>query len=109
MMFPKTNTSSSLLQEIALSEVLQVRGPGQLSVAPLAGGSAHSFEVVTSTLVYCVVAGENGPAWESAIRQALMPVQSSGGGRGEENEGEPGENIWSSDIKYESKTDLTSF
>ncbi|XP_019120204.2 protein kinase D4 [Larimichthys crocea] len=82
----QNESSTKYYKEIALSEVLQVRGPGQLSVAPLAGGSAHSFEVVTSSLVYCVVAGENGPAWESAIRQALMPVQSSGGGRGEENE-----------------------
>ncbi|TKS93042.1 Serine/threonine-protein kinase D3 [Collichthys lucidus] len=86
----QNESSTKYYKEIALSEVLQVRGPGQLSVAPLAdGSSAHSFEVVTSSLVYCVAAGENGPAWESAIRQALMPVQSSGGGgggRGEENE-----------------------
>lgn len=79
---------SPLPQEVTLSEVLQVRGPAQLSVPSLPGNSAHSFEVVTASLVYCVVAGESGPAWESAIRQALMPVQSSGG-HGEENQGEP--------------------
>ncbi|KAF1380747.1 hypothetical protein PFLUV_G00167180 [Perca fluviatilis] len=71
-------------KEITLSEVLQVRGPAQLSVPLLPGNRAHSLEVVTASLVYCVVAGEDGPSWESAIRQALMPVQSSGG-HGEEN------------------------
>lgn len=68
--------------------MLRVRGPAQLSVPPLPSNSAHSFEVVTASLVYCVVAGEDGPAWEGAVRQALMPVHSSGG-HGEEKEGEP--------------------
>ncbi|TDG99630.1 hypothetical protein EPR50_G00196060 [Perca flavescens] len=71
-------------KEITLSEVLQVRGPAQLSVPLLPGNCAHSLEVVTASLVYCVVAGEDWPSWESAIRQALMPVQSNGG-HGEEN------------------------
>lgn len=79
-------------QEIALSEVLQVRGPAQLSVPLSPGNSSHSFEVVTASLVYCVVAGEDGPAWESAVRQALMPVQGSGG-QGEEKQGELGTQI----------------
>ncbi|KAG7235273.1 hypothetical protein INR49_002845, partial [Caranx melampygus] len=64
-----------LLQEIPLSEVLQVRGHAQLSVPVLPGPTAHSFEVETASLVYCVVAGEDGPLWESAIRQGLMPVE----------------------------------
>lgn len=68
-----------LLQEIPLSEVLEVRGPAQLCVLSLPGNSSHSFEVATASLVYCVVAGEDGPAWESAVRQALMPVESSRG------------------------------
>lgn len=77
------------LQEITLSEVLRVRGPAELSVAPSPGNSAHTLEVVTAAVVYCVLAGESGPAWESAIHQALMPFQSSRGG-GEENQGELG-------------------
>ncbi|XP_051284862.1 serine/threonine-protein kinase D3 isoform X1 [Dicentrarchus labrax] len=81
----QNESSTKYYKEITLSEVLQVRGPSQLSVPLLPGNCAHSFEVVTASLVYCVVAGENGPAWESAIRQALMPVQSSGA-NGEENQ-----------------------
>ncbi|XP_067435684.1 protein kinase D4 isoform X2 [Thunnus thynnus] len=75
----QNDSSTKFYKEMPLSEVLQVRGPAQLSVPLLPGNSAHSFEVVTASLVYCVVAGENGPAWESAIRQALMPVQSGRG------------------------------
>ncbi|XP_076580557.1 protein kinase D4 isoform X2 [Chaetodon auriga] len=81
----QNESSTKYYKEIALSEVLQVRGPARLSVAPLPGSGGHSFEVVTSSLVYCVVAGEDGPAWEGAVRQALMPVQSSGG-HGEEQQ-----------------------
>lgn len=66
-----------LLQEICLSEVLQVRGPVQLSVPSASDGSGHCFEVVTASQVLCVVAGDEGPSWENAIRQAMMPVQSS--------------------------------
>uniref|UniRef100_A0A8C9XRG2 Protein kinase D4 n=1 Tax=Sander lucioperca TaxID=283035 RepID=A0A8C9XRG2_SANLU len=84
----QNESSTKYYKEITLSEVLQVRGPAQLSVPLLPGNNAHSLEVVTASLVYCVVAGEDGPPWESAIRQALMPVQSSGG-HGEENQGEP--------------------
>ncbi|XP_039996459.1 serine/threonine-protein kinase D1-like isoform X3 [Xiphias gladius] len=76
--------STKYYKEIPLSEVLQVRGPAQLSGPTLPGDGAHSFEVVTSSLVYCVAAGEDGPVWESAIRQGLMPVERSGG-HGEEN------------------------
>lgn len=56
--------------------MLQVRGAAQLTVPVLPGsGAPHSFEVETASLVYCVVAGEDGPLWESAIRQGLMPVE----------------------------------
>ncbi|KAL0970119.1 hypothetical protein UPYG_G00237390 [Umbra pygmaea] len=74
----QNESSTKFYKEIPLSEVLQVRGPTQLSVPLLPGNSAHSFEVVTGTLVYCVLAERDGPAWETAVRQALMPVHSSG-------------------------------
>ncbi|KAG7465249.1 hypothetical protein MATL_G00174380 [Megalops atlanticus] len=74
----QNENSTKYYKELALSEVLQVRGIGQLSVATPPGDSAHSFELVTGSLVYCVLAGQEGQAWEAAIRQALMPVQSSG-------------------------------
>lgn len=57
--------------------MLHVRGPAQLSTALLPGDSAHSFEVATASLVYCVAAGEDGEAWADAIRQALMPIEES--------------------------------
>nr|XP_020496036.1 serine/threonine-protein kinase D3-like [Labrus bergylta] len=82
----QNESSTKYYKEIALSEVLQVRGPAQLSVPLLPGHSAHSFEVVTDLLVYCVEAGESGSAWAGAIRQALMPVQSSGGNNAQEEE-----------------------
>ncbi|XP_068443667.1 protein kinase D4 isoform X2 [Clinocottus analis] len=81
----QNESSTKYYKEVALSEVLRVRGPAHLTVAPLPGSGAHTLEVVTASLVYCVAAGEDGPAWESAIRRALMPVQSSGG-RGEERD-----------------------
>ncbi|XP_035005301.1 protein kinase D4 [Hippoglossus stenolepis] len=79
-----SESSTKYYKEIPLSEVLQVRGSAQLTTPLSPGDGAHSFEVVTASLVYCVVAGEEGPAWESAIHQGLMPVESSGGGSGEE-------------------------
>lgn len=57
--------------------MLHVRGPAQLSIALLPGDSAHSFEVATASMVYCVAAGEDGEAWADAIRQALMPIEES--------------------------------
>ncbi|XP_071774121.2 protein kinase D4 [Centroberyx gerrardi] len=75
----QNESSTKYYKEIPLSEVLQVRGPARLSVPLSPGNGAHSLEVVTASAVHCVVAGKDGPAWESAIRQALMPVQSSGG------------------------------
>ncbi|KTF80735.1 hypothetical protein cypCar_00032352 [Cyprinus carpio] len=68
-------TSNKYFKEISLSEVLQVRGPAQLTVPVLPGNSAHSFELVTVSLVYCVFADQDGASWESALDQALRPVQ----------------------------------
>ncbi|XP_069374387.1 protein kinase D4 [Paralichthys olivaceus] len=82
----QSDSSTKFYKEIPLSEVLQVRGSAQLTTPQLLGNGAHSFEVVTASLVYCVVAGEDGPAWESAIRQGLMPVESGGGGGSGEEE-----------------------
>uniref|UniRef100_A0A3Q3BBX7 protein kinase C n=1 Tax=Kryptolebias marmoratus TaxID=37003 RepID=A0A3Q3BBX7_KRYMA len=69
----QNESSTKYYKEIPLSEVLQVRGPSQLSVPPLPGNDSHSFELVTASLVVCVQAGADGAAWESAICQALMP------------------------------------
>lgn len=66
--------------------MLYVRGPAQLSATWLLGDGAHSLEVATASLVYCVAAGEDGEAWAHAIRQALMPIEESG--RAEEIQGE---------------------
>ncbi|KAL4007036.1 pappalysin-2 [Sarotherodon galilaeus] len=68
----QNENTTKFYKEISLSEVLGVRGPAQLSV-PSSDGSTHSFELVTVSLVYCVIAGEEGAAWESAVRQAMMP------------------------------------
>ncbi|KTG47039.1 hypothetical protein cypCar_00028786 [Cyprinus carpio] len=73
-MYPN-EISNKYYKEISLSEVLQVRGPAQLTVPVLSGNSAHSFELVTVSLVYCVFADQDGPSWESALNQALRPVQ----------------------------------
>lgn len=67
--------------------MLEVRGPAQLAVPSLPGNRAHTLEVVTASLVYCVLAGSGSAAWERAVRQALMPMASGGGG-GDESAGE---------------------
>uniref|UniRef100_H3CN08 Protein kinase D4 n=1 Tax=Tetraodon nigroviridis TaxID=99883 RepID=H3CN08_TETNG len=73
----QNESDTKYYKEIGLSQVLHVRGPAQLTAAPLPGDSAHSFEVATASLVYCVAAGEDGEAWADAIRQALMPIEES--------------------------------
>ncbi|XP_030635189.1 protein kinase D4 [Chanos chanos] len=73
----QNENTNKYYRELPLSDVLQIRGPDQLTVPLSPGNSAHSFELVTGTLVYCVVAGKEGQAWEGAFRQALMPVQGS--------------------------------
>ncbi|XP_007563644.1 protein kinase D4 [Poecilia formosa] len=75
----QNESSTKYYKEIPLSEVLQVRGPAHLAMPSLPGADPHSFELVTASLVFCVQAGEDGAAWESAVCQALMPVQSSRG------------------------------
>ncbi|XP_062416747.1 protein kinase D4 isoform X2 [Pungitius pungitius] len=84
----QNESSTKYYKEIALSEVLQVRGPAQLAVPSLPGNRAHTLEVVTASLVYCVLAGDGSAAWESAVRQALMPVASSGGGGDHSRDGD---------------------
>lgn len=92
------------LQEIPLSEILEVRPAGDFSLVP-AGTSPHCFEIMTGTMIYFVgedpnttpspssslsglpisitpsnvapnsgVGREFAKGWETAIRQALMPV-----------------------------------
>uniref|UniRef100_A0AAQ4PRA8 protein kinase C n=1 Tax=Gasterosteus aculeatus aculeatus TaxID=481459 RepID=A0AAQ4PRA8_GASAC len=76
----QNESSTKYYKEISLSEVLEVRGPAQLAVPSLPGNRAHTLEVVTASLVYCVLAGSGSAAWERAVRQALMPMASGGGG-----------------------------
>lgn len=78
------------LQEIPLSEILQVTQPRDFSNV-VQGSNPYCFEIITDTMVYFV--GENNGSthhspvlaasgvgldvaqgWEKAIRQALMPV-----------------------------------
>ncbi|XP_034006058.1 LOW QUALITY PROTEIN: protein kinase D4 [Trematomus bernacchii] len=81
----QNESSTKFYKEISLSEVLQVRGPAHLALSP--GNSGHTLEVETAALVFCVAAGDEASVWESAIRQALMPVQSSvGGGEEQDND-----------------------
>uniref|UniRef100_A0A3P9JUI8 non-specific serine/threonine protein kinase n=1 Tax=Oryzias latipes TaxID=8090 RepID=A0A3P9JUI8_ORYLA len=75
----QNETSTKYYKEIPLSEVLQVRGPSHLSVPVLPGDQSHSFELLTASLVFCVQAGVEAASWESAICQALMPMQNSKG------------------------------
>ncbi|XP_069036534.1 protein kinase D4 isoform X3 [Lepisosteus oculatus] len=76
----QNDTGTKFYKELPLSEILQVRGPGHLSVATGDAGG-HSFELVTSSLTYCVsesgAAGGEALGWERAVRQALMPVHGS--------------------------------
>ncbi|TFJ98645.1 zinc finger and BTB domain-containing protein 9 [Platysternon megacephalum] len=86
----QNNTSSRYYKEIPLSEILAVEPAQTFALVP-PGGNPHCFEIVTANATYYV--GENcapapstasqqhsgvglevAMAWESAIRQALMPV-----------------------------------
>uniref|UniRef100_A0A6Q2Y7C2 Serine/threonine-protein kinase n=1 Tax=Esox lucius TaxID=8010 RepID=A0A6Q2Y7C2_ESOLU len=79
----QNNTTNKYYKEIPLSEVLEVRPAGDFSLVP-PGTSPHCFEIITGTMCYFVGEDPNIPilgvgrevakAWESAIRQALMPV-----------------------------------
>ncbi|XP_026996681.1 serine/threonine-protein kinase D2 [Tachysurus fulvidraco] len=93
------DTTNKYYKEIPLSEILEVCPAGDFSLVPT-GANPHCFEIVTGTIRYfvgedstssqllsmtvpsspnCVgpssgVGQEAAKAWESAIRQALMPV-----------------------------------
>ncbi|XP_030632342.1 serine/threonine-protein kinase D2 isoform X2 [Chanos chanos] len=97
----QNDTTNKYYKEIPLSEILEVRPAGDFSLVP-AGANPHCFEIVTGTMRYFVgedpnplsiqSAGLTNPpcpssvapnsgvglevakAWESVIRQALMPV-----------------------------------
>ena len=103
---PPSTSPLHPLQEIPLSEVLEVRPAGDFTLVP-PGTRPHCFEIITGTMCYFVgedpnmhapthsslpqgspptppspsnvapnsgVGREVAKAWESAIRQALMPV-----------------------------------
>ncbi|KAH0631576.1 hypothetical protein JD844_005970 [Phrynosoma platyrhinos] len=82
----QNNSSSRYYKEIPLSEILAVETARDFSLVP-SGANPHCFEIITAKATYYV--GENGvpsnnqhggeslehaKAWETAIRQALMPV-----------------------------------
>ncbi|XP_026177038.1 serine/threonine-protein kinase D2 isoform X2 [Mastacembelus armatus] len=99
----QNNTSNKYYKEIPLSEILEVRPAGNFSLVP-PGTNPHCFELITGNMCYFVGEDPNTPlnnsyqtvpqnppspsqvapnsgigrevakAWESAIRQALMPV-----------------------------------
>ncbi|XP_057617324.1 serine/threonine-protein kinase D2 [Chionomys nivalis] len=82
----QNNTTNRYYKEIPLSEILAVDSAQNFSLVP-PGTNPHCFEIVTANVIYFV--GETpggapgGPSgqgteairgWETAIRQALMPV-----------------------------------
>uniref|UniRef100_A0A665TYP3 Serine/threonine-protein kinase n=1 Tax=Echeneis naucrates TaxID=173247 RepID=A0A665TYP3_ECHNA len=87
----QNNTSNKYYKEIPLSEILEVRPAGNFTLVP-SGTNPHCFELITGTMCYFVgedpntlpslmpmapnsgIGREVAKAWESAIRQALMPV-----------------------------------
>uniref|UniRef100_A0A8C5GGX7 Serine/threonine-protein kinase n=1 Tax=Gouania willdenowi TaxID=441366 RepID=A0A8C5GGX7_GOUWI len=92
----QNNTSNKYYKEIPLSEILELRPAANFSLAPQ-GTNPHCFELITGTMCYFVgedpnslpylttnslqtvapnsgIGREVAKAWESAIRQALMPV-----------------------------------
>lgn len=104
--FPLLHHWSIFLQEIPLSEILELRPAGNFTLVP-PGTNPHCFELITGNMCYFVgedpntipslstsnpqtqpqtppspsqvapnsgIGREVAKAWESAIRQALMPV-----------------------------------
>uniref|UniRef100_A0A673AYH7 Serine/threonine-protein kinase n=1 Tax=Sphaeramia orbicularis TaxID=375764 RepID=A0A673AYH7_9TELE len=84
----QNNTSNKYYKEIPLSEILELRPAGNFTLVP-PGTNPHCFELITGTMCYFVgedpntlpsvapnsgIGREVAKAWESAIRQALMPV-----------------------------------
>lgn len=81
-----TCTGSAPCQEIPLSEILTVEPAQNFSLVP-PGTNPHCFEIVTANTTYFVgetpggapggpsgQGAETARGWETAIRQALMPV-----------------------------------
>uniref|UniRef100_A0A669DQ54 Serine/threonine-protein kinase n=1 Tax=Oreochromis niloticus TaxID=8128 RepID=A0A669DQ54_ORENI len=84
----QNNTSNKYYKEIPLSEILELRPASNFSLVSQ-GTNPHCFEFITATMCYFVgedpntlpsvapnsgIGREVAKAWESAIRQALMPV-----------------------------------
>uniref|UniRef100_A0A8C6U0T2 Serine/threonine-protein kinase n=1 Tax=Neogobius melanostomus TaxID=47308 RepID=A0A8C6U0T2_9GOBI len=88
----QNNTTNKFYKEIPLSEILEVRPAGNFNLVP-PGTNPHCFEIITGTMCYFVgedpnttppspsqvapnsgIGREVAKAWESGIRQALMPV-----------------------------------
>ncbi|KAK1150798.1 serine/threonine-protein kinase D2-like [Acipenser oxyrinchus oxyrinchus] len=88
----QNDTTSKYYKEIPLSEILSVEAAQNFSLVP-SGTSPHCFEIVTGNMRYFVgeepaispgsphsivpnsgVGREVAKAWETVIRQALMPV-----------------------------------
>uniref|UniRef100_A0A8C9WCD5 Serine/threonine-protein kinase n=1 Tax=Scleropages formosus TaxID=113540 RepID=A0A8C9WCD5_SCLFO len=92
----QNDTTNKYYKEIPLSEILEVCPAGDFTLVP-PGTNPHCFEIVTDTMRYFVgedpnpntpgcssspssvtpnsgIGREVAKAWESAIRQALMPV-----------------------------------
>ncbi|XP_077467360.1 serine/threonine-protein kinase D2 [Stigmatopora argus] len=97
----QNNTSNKYYKEIPLSEILELRPAGNFGLVP-PGTNPHCFEIITGTMRYFVgedpnslpplpapnatppspsqvapnsgIGREVAKVWESAIRQALMPV-----------------------------------
>lgn len=85
---PRTLTCAGSVscQEIPLSEILTVESAQNFSLVP-PGTNPHCFEIVTANTTYFVgetpggapggpsgQGAETARGWETAIRQALMPV-----------------------------------
>uniref|UniRef100_A0A672IKK0 protein kinase C n=1 Tax=Salarias fasciatus TaxID=181472 RepID=A0A672IKK0_SALFA len=84
----QNNTSNKYYKEIPLSEILELRPASDFTLVPQ-GTNPHCFEFVTARMRYFVgedpntlpslvapnsgIGREVAKAWESAIRQALMP------------------------------------
>ncbi|XP_076833072.1 serine/threonine-protein kinase D2 [Brachyhypopomus gauderio] len=97
----QNDTTNKYYKEMPLSEILEVRPAGDFTLVP-SGANPHCFEIITGTIRYFVgedphhtpsqsanmpgsaspssiapnsgVGREVAKSWESAIRQALMPV-----------------------------------
>ncbi|XP_056652243.1 serine/threonine-protein kinase D2 isoform X1 [Monodelphis domestica] len=83
----QNNTTNRYYKEIPLSEILAVEPAQNFTLVP-PGTNPHCFEIVTANTIYFVgetpvlapggpgggQAAETARGWETAIRQALMPV-----------------------------------